>query len=539
MKSSYPRSFITTAMVALGLVATLGACSTEDSDGSSTAGATAPRKGGSLAFAVLSDPGCADPQQVTSLDAGYWARQIVDSLTEQDPENGEILPWLATAWETSADATAFTFTLRTDATFSDGSKVDAEAVKKNFDTLVDLGARAATGVGYLRGYQGSDVLDDNRVRVRFEAPNAQFLQATSTFQLGIVAPASLARTADQRCAGVIASGPFVLERYAEGEGVDLARRSGYAWASQLWDNKGEAHLESARFRIVSESSVRTGGLQSGEFDAIAGVSAQDVTLLESSGAALVVKTNGGIGFQLAARNDAPIISDLAVRKALSLAIDRQQIASVNYVPGTKAATSILSSATPAHEDLGQQLRHAPQEAQQVLDAAGWIAGSDGIRVKDGKRLVVRAVWTNGAVGNKTLLELVQQYAKAVGIDLTLVEQDQATFVESLGSGAFDVILTTVTRADGDVLRSTFSSKLNNQFHVPATSLDATLDEQAAEPDPAKRAELLAAAQREIVDKLYGIPLVELTTAVGASVKLHGVSLDASSRLRLHDVWKDQ
>ncbi|BCB84768.1 ABC transporter substrate-binding protein [Phytohabitans suffuscus] len=530
--------FVTTGVVTLGLLAALGACSSGGDPVASGEVAT-PRSGGALTFAVLSDPGCADPQQVTSLDAGYWARQVVDSLTDQNPQTGEIVPWLAESWQVSGDATAFTFVLRSGATFSDGSPVDAAAVKRNFDTLVDLGARASTGIGYLRGYKGSEVLDGNRVVVRFESPNAQFLQATSTFQLGIVAPASLDRSADERCAGVLGSGPFVLERYAEGEGVDLTRRAGYAWASTLWDNGGEAYLESARFRVVGESSVRTGGLQSGEFDAAAGVSVQDAGTLTANGANLVVKTNGGIGFQLAARNDAPIISELPVRQALSLAIDREEIASVNYVSGTKAATSIVSSATPAHADLGSQLRHAPDEAKRVLDAAGWTAGADGIRVKDGKRLVVRAVWTNGAVGNKTLLELVQQYAREVGIDLTLVEQDQATFVESLGSGAFDVILTTVTRADGDVLRNTFSTKLTNQFHVPAGGLDDLLDAQAAEPDPAKRAELLAQAQREIVDNLYGIPLVELTTVVGVSPKVHGVSLDASSRLRLHDVWKDQ
>jgi len=80
-----------------------------------------PREGGTLTFAVGSDAGCVDPQQVASNDTVYSLRQVVDSLTDQDPETGKIVPWLAERWEVGADATTFTFHLRSGATFSDGT----------------------------------------------------------------------------------------------------------------------------------------------------------------------------------------------------------------------------------------------------------------------------------------------------------------------------------------------------------------------------------------------------------------------------------
>lgn len=80
-----------------------------------------PRAGGTLRLAVSSDQGCVDPQQVGSNDTIYSVRQLVDSLTDQDPQTGQITPWLATEWQANADASAYTFTLRTGVTFSDGT----------------------------------------------------------------------------------------------------------------------------------------------------------------------------------------------------------------------------------------------------------------------------------------------------------------------------------------------------------------------------------------------------------------------------------
>src|SRR5882757_2701935 len=97
-----------------------------------------PRPGGTLRVAVSSDAGCLDPQQVISNDTIWAARQLVDSLTDQDPNTGQVTPWLATSWQTNADATGYTFTLRPDVTFSDGSPLTAQVIKENFDKVPGL-----------------------------------------------------------------------------------------------------------------------------------------------------------------------------------------------------------------------------------------------------------------------------------------------------------------------------------------------------------------------------------------------------------------
>jgi peptide/nickel transport system substrate-binding protein len=94
--------------------------------------------------------------------------------------------------------------------------------------------------------------------VSFDAPNVQFLQGTSTHSLGILSPATVAASDDERCAAVVGSGPFVIESYTRDDSVVLARRAGYAWGSSLWEQPGEAHLDRIEFRVVPESGVRVG-----------------------------------------------------------------------------------------------------------------------------------------------------------------------------------------------------------------------------------------------------------------------------------------
>ena len=99
------------AVLLAAVALTVAACGSGAAPGGA-APASPPQSGGTLRFAVSSDQGCLDPQQVASNDTIYSLRQVVDSLTDQDPRTGDLKPWLATSWQTSSDARSYTFTLR-------------------------------------------------------------------------------------------------------------------------------------------------------------------------------------------------------------------------------------------------------------------------------------------------------------------------------------------------------------------------------------------------------------------------------------------
>ncbi|WP_181781882.1 ABC transporter substrate-binding protein, partial [Pseudonocardia pini] len=477
------------------------------------------------------------PQQVGSNDTIYSVRQLVDSLTDQDPQTGDLKPWLATAWETSPDAKSYTFTLREGVTFSDGTPLDANAVKANFDRVPQLGARGTLPKGYLAGYAGTTVLSPTQLTVSFQQPNVQFLQGTSTHSLGILSPASVAKSDDDRCTGVIGSGPFTLANYTQNATITLAKRPGYDWGSSLFAHQGEAYLDTLEFRIVPESGVRTGSLQSGEVDVIGSIGQQDEAPLTGAGAQLLARSNPGITFGIGLNQSKPIANDPAVRQALSLAINRQEIVSAVFPSQTLPATSVLASTTPSYADQSAALTFDAQRAGSTLDAAGWVPGPDGIRAKDGQPLTLQVSFANVAATNKPTLELIQQQARAVGIDVQVQEYPISQTPQIQSSGDFTSFWFNITRADPDILRSSFSVAGANFYRVPETPLEPLLTGQAAEPDPAKRTALVEQAQQEFLKQGFFVPVVELTTVLGVGASTHGVTFDASSRIQLHDAWK--
>lgn len=134
------------ALLTTSVLATAcGSGGDDDADGGASG---KPKSGGTLVFAVSSDAGCVDPQQSGSNESIYSVRQTVDSLTDQDPETGKIVPWPAKSWDINADATEFTFRLGPGVTFCDGSALTAQVVKDIFDAVPNLGALGSLPQGY-------------------------------------------------------------------------------------------------------------------------------------------------------------------------------------------------------------------------------------------------------------------------------------------------------------------------------------------------------------------------------------------------------
>ncbi|MCX5242673.1 ABC transporter substrate-binding protein [Streptomyces prunicolor] len=504
--------------------------------GSGSGGGPA-KSGGTLTFAVGSDAGCVDPQQVASNDTIYSVRQLVDSLTDQDPETGKIVPWLAKSWDISPDATTFTFRLRSGVTFSDGSKLTAQVVKDNFDAVPKLGALGTLAEGYLSGVTSTTVIDPLTVKVTFKQPNAQFLQATSTHSLGIESSASVKKSPQQKCSqGVVGSGPFTLKQYVQNQSITLAKRTGYAWGSSLWHKSGEAYLDKVVFKVVPEAGVRAGSLQSGQVNAISSVGKANEAALKGGQVTLQRRANPGVVFGLAFNNARPALKDARVRQAIGFAIDRGQIADTVFPTGTQPATSVLAHTTPDYADLSSDLTTDAAKAKSLLEAAGWKTGGDGIRTKDGKKLTLTVDWIPNSATNQPALELIQQQLKAVGVGLTLKQLQVTQLAPTLQSGDYDAAWGNITRADPDILRNSFSTKLANFYRVPVTELDSALTGQAATTDATKRKQLVQQAQQLIVRNAYYAPVVELQTQIGVSNKVHGLNFDASSRIQLHDTW---
>ncbi|WP_280398619.1 ABC transporter substrate-binding protein [Nocardia carnea] len=499
-----------------------------------------PRPGGTLRYGLSQAPTCSDPAQSGTNQTLYVTRQIADSLTDQDPATGELRPWLAQRWEVSPDATTFTFHLREGVTFSDGTPLTAESVRATFDSIVHTlgGVKAPLGAVYLANYGGTEVVDPLTARVRFGAPNAQFLQATSTPQLAILAAATTAKPAEQRCLGeVVGSGPFTYAEYRQGDKVTLAKRPGYDWGSAVFAHRGEAYLDGIEFTVVPESGVRTGSLASGQLDAISDALPQDAPQIEAAGGQVATASNPGLTFGLQPNVTRGPLRDQAVRTALVSAIDRRELVDTVLGPQFRAATSPLAHTTPGYVDLSADTRFDLPAARRILDAAGWIPGADGIRVKDGQRLSFGVLFSQVFAGNQAILELLQQQLRAAGVDLRLELASNADYTVRQNAKDFDTIYYNTTRADGDILRANFGldgRNLNARGAIPA--LDAALSGQLRTVGTAERARLIGTAQRLLLAEGLWIPTVELSQAIGVSGTVRDLKFEASARLQFFDTW---
>lgn len=521
------------SLLTLLLTGTLAGCDQgTESQAQAANTAQTPQKGGNLLIAIDTDPNCIDPQQAGNNNSLNIGRQLTDSLTDQDPESGRIVPWLAESWQIEDNNQRFTFHLRDGVTFSDGSPFTAQSVKDNFAAIVKLGAKASLASTYLKGLQSVETPDAHTVVISFNQPNAQFLQATSTMSLGFFAADTVNASAEARCQGKLTgSGPFVLKQFIHNQKVELTRRSGYQWPSSLASHQGGSYLDGVEYRVIPESGVRFGSIISGQLDVNVGVTPQDEQLLLDKNITLNARPNPGLVYSLFPNRAGALMADDVVRKALNLAIDRPALKPVlsRY---QHEATSVLAKTTPLYQDLSPQLKYDPQTAEKLLDEHGWRKGADGIRSKNGERLSFRiSYWQNAP-----FLEVVQQQLKQVGIDLQLEKAPISQVVARQASGKIDVDFYNLTRSDPDVLRTVFDANGRNVNKRQPGEVDKLLVQSSETLDSAQRQQSVTQAAQLLIEEGNAIPLVELATVIATGPQVHGFHFDASSRFQLYDTW---
>ncbi|WP_235036021.1 ABC transporter substrate-binding protein [Curtobacterium sp. 18060] len=535
------------AAIAAGTAAALVMAGCSSGGTASTSSSSKPVDGGSLTYAIANDPITLNP---TGTGAGNdtlaITRQLVDSLLWQDPSDGSLKPWLATKYSANADATAFTFDLRSGVTFSDGTAFDATAVKDTFDDIASAGA-SSTAAAYFSGYEGTKVVDDDTVEVDFGAPNAAFPNATSSVALGIVAPKTTETPFEDRADGkaVIGTGPFTLQSYTKNTSTILTKRKDYDWGPAARGGSGAAHLSKVTFQVVPEASVRTGSLQSGQLDAISSVQPSDVDTLQAQ-YDLVTRANPGQVFGLTFNQKRPIVSDLVVRKAIAQAVDPKAVRDTSLNDLFKVADSVLGSTTPGYADTSSgsstssgASAYDPAAAKKALDAAGWEKGSDGIRAKDGQKLQLKLVWITNFGPNQTSLELIQQELGKVGVGITLESGTVPQYLANLTSGDWDLSWDNSSRADGDVLRSKFSSSGAQSIGASDKTLDALFTKELSQSSASDRSATFGEIQRRIASQVDFVPVHELTSIIAPATDVHGIVFGADTRLdQLTGAWKD-
>ena len=334
------------------------------------------------------------------------------------------VPGVADYFEIAEDGKTYTFYLNQNANFHDGTPVTAQDLVMVANAQADENSGSSYSSQFLQTIESWTAVDDKTFQwvttdvfpqiVTF--PNV-FLPILPSSIWGDV-PFDQWQT-DPGSTGtdpsrVIGSGPFKFVEINEGEGTTTLTRF-----DEYWDTKAAA--ETVIFQVWPDDTAVTEALRAGDLDLLMDpVNPADVESLESEESLTVSLypsySFGFFGYNLDPEKT-PLFQDVQVRQALIYAIDRQAIVDGIYLGYAEVANGTQPTLSEAYapDRISTVYTYDVDKANELLDAAGWVAGSDGTREKDGNKLSFEIMYGASAT-NDQIASAVQDYWKAVGVD---------------------------------------------------------------------------------------------------------------------------
>lgn len=347
--------------------------------------------------------------------ATYPKRNVLDSLVYLDGEN-KLHPWLATSW--SQDGTVWTFKLRDDVVFTDGTKLDAATIAKNFDFWLKLSTSVPDSF-----FKEAKVVNAHTVQFHTTVPQPYLADMLSSALFGINSSPSLDRDLKEIGEKPIGSGPFTLKEWKRGEEIVFERNDAYQWGPE-GSHGGPAYLQTVRWKFVPDANARWLALEKGEADLI--YEPPSVKWKEAQGKYLTSQQLApGRGQSLSLNVEAGPFTDKRVRQAFAYASNRKQIAeSVFRGAVPYEGNGAYSKTTQEYLNLDDAYPHDPAKAIALLEEAGYKqVNADGYRVNDAGQVLEIVLPLFPTVVNQEgtiAAQALQAEVKKVGIKLNTV-----------------------------------------------------------------------------------------------------------------------
>lgn len=303
---------------------------------------------------------------------GLFTRlQATETLVDAGVD-GVLRPGLAQDWRASKDARSWSFRLRPDAVFHDGTPVTAEHVVAALEQ-----ARRSEGTPLATVPWAAVRVDQDAVRVDLTEPFGSLPAVLAHTSAQVLAPGSYAP--DGTVTAVIGSGPYKVERVEQPAAVDLV-------AAEQWRGEQPA-VRRVRYQSVGRAEARALMAESGQADITFGMDPASLGRLTDDAALTVEGVTVPRTIMLKVNAGHPVFGDVRVRRAISLALDRTAMATALLRDPELAATQLFPPSLPQwHSEAVAPLQRDPQAARALLEQAGWAPGPDGVRSRAGARL---------------------------------------------------------------------------------------------------------------------------------------------------------
>ncbi|OCT16887.1 nickel ABC transporter, nickel/metallophore periplasmic binding protein [Paenibacillus pectinilyticus] len=413
------------------LILVVGCTKPEPASNDKTAPAQKPKE---ITVSWMRDLGPSNPH-------AYYPNQLFSQSMLYEPlvsynEGGELKPYLAESWNISTDGKEYTFKLRKNIKFSDGSSFNAAIVKRNFDAIMK-NKSTHSWLGIAKVLEKTEIVDEHTIKLTLSEPYYPALQDLATVRpFRFLGEAGFPEGDDtlKDLKAPIGTGPWMITEYKQDQYTVFTRNPNY-WGEQ-------PTVDKVTVKIIPDSETRVLAFEKGELDMLFGegaISLDAYKQLQGTG-----KYGTALSDPVGTRNillnsSNEMLADQRVRLALQHGINKQSIVDGILGGVEQKADSLLSNNYPYVDLKVNPIDYSTAKATAYLDEAGWkLAPGQTIREKDGKKLELELVYDKTDPIQKVLGEAVQAAWGEIGVKLNIAGMELTAATKLLREGKFDV-----------------------------------------------------------------------------------------------------
>ena len=342
---------------------------------------------------------------------------------------------LAESWDISDDGKTYTFHIRDGVKFSDGEVCDANAIKANFDAIIENKDRH-TWLEMMNLLVGVSAPEDKTFVIELSEPYYPLLT-----ELGVTRPFAMISPKAMKDGSTkdgvnayIGTGPYVLTDFVTDEYAVFEANENY-WGEQ-------PKIKKITVKVIPDNQTRILALEKGEIDMIFGknmIDADAINQYTGNDKFTVSLSDPTSTRQIVLNTTRDVLADKEVRQALQHATNKQAISDGIFYGLEQPADTLFAKTVPYCDIDLEPYAYDVELAQSMLDEAGWVVGADKIREKDGQKLNIDLLYNSDSVTEKAIAEYLQSEYQKIGISLNIHGEEEQSYRDNMKAGNFDMV----------------------------------------------------------------------------------------------------
>ena len=382
-----------------------------------------------IVIAIGADQTGLDPQTVENNESGFVMSTIYDSIVNYKPGSSDVGPGLAESWTISPDGKVYTFKMRHNVTFQDGTPMNARTVAQDVDRAInpsnpcyvlarkDVDTYDDFTFGSVKGgtVVKMDVVDDYTLRFTLPQPNAPFITSLAMTWQGIVSPAATKQYNCDAGQHPVGTGPFKFVEAVRNDHITLDANASY-WG-------GRPKVDRIIFQIVPESATRMLQLERNQVQILADVPPSDYARVTGNKDLKLYTAPGLTILGVAMSNDLGPFKDVRVRQAMNYAVDKDALNKGLY-GGATTASQGMPLVLWGYNKTVQAYPYDVAKAKQLLTEAGFASGFTT------QMMVYPNPRGYNPIGGAKLGEAVQGYLAKVGVNVKITQYEWGAYLDT-------------------------------------------------------------------------------------------------------------